>query len=293
MAAAGRRGHWREADLPEPDLLGEVAEDPLDVHLARGERDPRANRAAAVPLQQLLDLRRHDVVAARAVVEDAELVLHFLRPVDRNRDAHLILGEELDDVGLEQRAVGGQAEIDLLAELGAALPGVGDRLLQHREVQQRFAAEERHVCHLVVAGLPEHEVDAVARRLLAHELRLPSVLGVDDLVLAGPVAVLQLRLHWLVTFSTIVVSGNGASGITLGVGRDRRVDLGDRLHARELGERGVHGVGYESDPASTTGDGRPTMAAIARHACAAAPGASAARWSAASSSSKIAALGTR
>ena len=87
-------------------------------------------------------------------MEDTELVLNLARTVDRDRDADLVLGEELDDLRLEQRRVGRQAEIDLLAELGAALPGVADRLLQDRKVQQRFAAEERHVGDLVVAATP-------------------------------------------------------------------------------------------------------------------------------------------
>ena len=34
------------------------------------------------------------------------------------------------------------------------------------------------------SALPEEELDAVARRLLGHELRFLAVLGVDDLVLA-------------------------------------------------------------------------------------------------------------
>ena len=62
------------------------------------KRHARADRPAAMPLQQLLDLRRDDVVAAGAVVEDAELVLHLARAVDRDRDADVVLGEELDDL---------------------------------------------------------------------------------------------------------------------------------------------------------------------------------------------------
>ena len=194
MPAAGRRRHRREPDFPEPDLLGEVLIDALDVHLSRRQRHARANRAAAVALQQLLDFRRDDVVAAGAVVEDAELVLHFLGAVDRNRDADAVLGQELDDLRLEQRAVGRQAEVDLLAQLVAPLPRVGNRLLQHREIQQRLAAEEGDVRDLVVARLLQHEVDALARRLLAHELRLLAVFGVDDLVLAVLVAVLAAQI---------------------------------------------------------------------------------------------------
>ena len=181
--------HRREADLPEADLLGEVPVDPLDVERSRRQRDARADRPAAMPLEQLLDLRRDDVVAAGAVVEHAELVLHLARTVDRDRDADLVLGEELDDLRLEQRGVGREAEVDRLAQLGAALARVGDRLLQDRKVQQRFAAEERDVRDLVVARFLEHELHALARGLLAHELRLHPVFGVDDLVLAVLVAV--------------------------------------------------------------------------------------------------------
>ena len=49
----------------------------------------------------------------------------------------------------------------------AALPRVGDGLLQHRKVQQRLAAEEGEVGDLVVARLLQHELDALLRRLVA------------------------------------------------------------------------------------------------------------------------------
>jgi hypothetical protein len=47
-----------------------------------GERHARANRPAAVPREQRLDLGRRDLVAALAVLEDAKLVLDVLGPVD-------------------------------------------------------------------------------------------------------------------------------------------------------------------------------------------------------------------
>ena len=83
-----------------------------------------------MPAQQFLDLRRDDVVAAGAVVEDPEFVLHFARTINRNRHADLVLGEELDNFRLQQRRVRRQAEIDLFAELGRAPARVGDGLLQ-------------------------------------------------------------------------------------------------------------------------------------------------------------------
>ena len=71
-------------------------------------------------LQQLLDFRRDHVVAAGAVMEDAELVLHLARAVNRDRDADVVLDQELDDVRAQERGVGRQAEVDRFPELGGA-----------------------------------------------------------------------------------------------------------------------------------------------------------------------------
>jgi hypothetical protein len=78
--------------------------------------------------------------------------------------------------------------------------------LEHGKVEQRLAAEKRQMC-ATCAALLEQEIDAVARRLLRHELRLPAVLGVDDLVLAVLVAIRARQVALVVTFITIVVSG--------------------------------------------------------------------------------------
>ena len=75
-----------------------------------------------------------------------------------------------------------------LPELGGAPARVRDRRLQHREIEQRLAAEEGEMRDAWPLSLQE-ELDAVARRLLGHELRLLAVLGVDDLVLAVLVAI--------------------------------------------------------------------------------------------------------
>ncbi len=192
---------------------------------------------------QLLDLRSDDVVAAGAVVEDAELVLDFLRTVDRNRDTDAFFSEELDDLGPEQRRVGGQAEVDVLADLGRPLTCVGNRLLQHREVQQRLAAEERDVREPVGARLLQHEVHALARRLLAHELRLLAVFRIDDLVLAVLVAVGAAQ---------IALVGDVQHHRRQRERRERNHFRGwrgghrsrtDRLHARQFRDRRVERVG--------------------------------------------------
>src|SRR5262245_15068548 len=49
IVALPRRRHRREADFPEPDLLGEMLEDREHVEVLLGERDARADRATAMP----------------------------------------------------------------------------------------------------------------------------------------------------------------------------------------------------------------------------------------------------
>ena len=242
MAARRRRRHRREPDLPEADVVGEVAIDLLDVEVRRRERHARADRPRAVAPEELADLRRHQIVAAGAVGEDAELVLDVLRPVDRDRDADAVLGDELDDLRLEQRRVR-EAEVHRFADFGRALPRVRDRLDEHREVEQRLAAEERDVRD--VARLAQQEVDALARRVLRHEFRLPAVRRVDDLVLAVLVAVgaAQIALvgdvqhHRRERDAPSGFEGDGRQRNHLGRHRRRRADLADRLHARQIGER--------------------------------------------------------
>ena len=235
VAAGRRRRHRREADFPEPDVVGEVTVDALHVEVRGRQRHARANRAAAVPPQQLADFRRHQIVAAGAVVEHAELVLHVLRTVDRDRDADPVLGDELDDLRLEQRRVGREAEVDRLARFGRAPPRVLDRLDEHREVEQRLAAEERDVRD--VARLAQQEVDALARRLLRHELRLAAVRRVDDLVLAVLVTIRAAEIALVGDVQHHRREWKRRERDDLGNGRPRHVDFADRLDARQIGDR--------------------------------------------------------
>ena len=184
-----RRGNRRKADFPEAELLGEMVIDLANVQRLLRQGHPGADRTRSMPGEQRLDLRRRNGVAAGAVVEDAELVLHLLRTVDRDGHANALVGKELDHVRPEQRGVGGQAEVDVLARFSGALPRIRDRRLQHVEIHQRLAAEKRDVRARVVARLAQGELDGLAGRRFAHELGLLAVLGVDNLVLAVLVAV--------------------------------------------------------------------------------------------------------
>ena len=130
-----RRGHGCEAHLAEANLLGEVTKNSLSVQRLRRQCHTGADWLSRVTPQQFPDLRHRHVVAARTAVKNAELVLHILRTVDRNRDGDVILDQEVNDVWLEQRPVRRQIELDPLTDLGCALPCVGNRDPKNGHVQ--------------------------------------------------------------------------------------------------------------------------------------------------------------
>ena len=219
--------------------------DPLHVHGTGRQRHAGADRAAAVPLQQLFDLRRDNVVAAGSVVEDPELVLHLFRTVDGNGDADLVLGQEFDDLRLQQRRVRREAEVHLLADLRGALPRIRNGLLQHWKIQQRFPAEERDVGHPIAARFLQHEVDALARRLLAHELGLLAVFGVDNLVFAVLVAVLAAQIALVRDVQHHRGQRERRQRDDFRLRRLRRAQLTDRPHAHELFQRRADSIAQD------------------------------------------------
>src|SRR5262245_28614834 len=64
----GRSCDGREAHFPEAECFSEMPINPRHVDRFRGQRHAGTYRTGSVPSQQLLDLRRHDLVAAGAVV---------------------------------------------------------------------------------------------------------------------------------------------------------------------------------------------------------------------------------
>src|SRR5215470_2270692 len=77
-AAADRvESHWRgryrrEPDLVKAHLFGQVPENLLDLDNLGRQRDPRPDGPRPVNLDQLLDLWSDHVIAASAIVKDAE-----------------------------------------------------------------------------------------------------------------------------------------------------------------------------------------------------------------------------
>src|SRR5262249_49748151 len=155
--------HRSKTNLRKTDLVAQVVEDAAHLQISGRQRHARPDRPAVMPAQQLPHAWSDEVVTSGPVAEDAEAVLQLLRAVDRDRDADPVVGEELDDVGAQQRGVGREAEVDLLALLRRAPPRVLERAPYHAEIEKRLASEEGEVNGAVGARLPEQELDGVAR----------------------------------------------------------------------------------------------------------------------------------
>ena len=256
---AARRGRHRgEPHLLEADLLGQVPVDARDVADLRGQGHPRPDGPARVAPQQLAHPGQQLVVAAAAVVEHAEAVLHLARTVDRHGHGDVVLGQEPDHLAGQQRRVRGEVELDPLAPRRGLRAGVGHDAAQHRVVHQGLAAEEAHVHHPVIARLVHQQIDALAGGLLAHELGLRPVGGVDDLVLAVLVAV---RATEVALVGDVQDRGRqrerrqGDDRRRRGRGRRRGGDGADRVHLLELVE-GLPEVGV-GEPRAHVGEQIP------------------------------------
>ena len=88
--------------------------------------------------EKLADLGLHDVVAAAAVGEDAEGVVHFFGTVDTDGDADAIGSKEVDDVRSEERSVGGQTEIDFHVLASGLFAGIVDDVAQYEAGRNFF-----------------------------------------------------------------------------------------------------------------------------------------------------------
>ena len=78
--------------------------------------------------------------------------------------------EEIDDLGIEQRRVGRQREVDPLARFIAPALGVIDDLADQRNVGERLAAEEHDADAVALRRLREQQIDAARGDFEAHAL---------------------------------------------------------------------------------------------------------------------------
>ena len=132
---------------------------------------------AAAGRHQLLELGHDPLPAAVAGVVHPEAVVDLLAPVQAEHHvAHLPVAE-VDHVVVDEHAVGGEGEAEVLAGLLFDGAGVGHQLLDHLEVHQRLAAEEVHLQVPARAGVLHQKVQRPLAHLKAHDGPLAVVLA--------------------------------------------------------------------------------------------------------------------
>ena len=94
----------------------------------------------------------------------------------QNHVAHFLVAE-VDDILVDEHAVGGQGEAEVLPRLLLDAAGIGHQLLDHVKVHQRLAAEEVHFQILPGAGVGDQKVQGLLAHLKGHEGPVPMVLA--------------------------------------------------------------------------------------------------------------------
>ena len=176
-------GQLRKAQVRHvEDVLGEI-------HVVVGEGAPDVVALSAPGLHQLLELGHDDVVAALVPGGPPQPVVDLLPAIQaQHHVVHLPVGE-VDDVVVDEHAVGGEGEAEALVVDLLLLPAVGHQALDHVPVHQRLSAEEVHLQVPAAAGIGDEKVQGLLAHLVAHQGPLPLVLALaGEAVLAGEVA---------------------------------------------------------------------------------------------------------
>ena len=131
---------------------------------------------AAARLHQLLELGNDPIPASVSGVVHAIAVVDLLAAVQAENDvAHLAVGE-VNHIVVNQNAIGGQREAEVLVVLLFNAAGIGNQLLDHVKVHQRFAAEEVHLQVAAVPGMLNQKIQRALADLKAHHRAVAMVL---------------------------------------------------------------------------------------------------------------------
>ena len=168
----------------------------------------------AALLDKLLELGHDGIIAAAARVILAEAVVDFLAAVQAQNDIVTLLVAEVDDIVVDEHAVGGHGEAEILVVDLLLLTAIGHQLFDHIEIHQRLTAEEVDFEVAAGAAVLNEEIHGALAHLKAHEgtLALITALGskaVGAVQVTGVghmqaesfdhgVAVLEVKCHILV-----------------------------------------------------------------------------------------------
>ena len=126
-------------------------------------------------LSQLLEFRHDQVIASFAVPERTHPVVHFPAPVQaQDHVVHLPVYELLHLI-IEEHAVGGKREPEMLVMDLLLLPAIGYQVFHDLPVHQRLAAEEIHFQVPALPGIRDQEIQRFLSHFIGHQRPAPVV----------------------------------------------------------------------------------------------------------------------
>ena len=139
--------------------------------------------------RQFAEGRQDRIVSAAALVGLSHVVVDRFPPVQTDDHiAHFFIGK-LDDLVVEQHAVGGQREPEILVTFFFSAAPIGNQFFHNVEVEQRFAAEEIHFQIAPGAGVFDEPVQRTLAGLVAHKSLFSVVFSLScKAVAAGHIA---------------------------------------------------------------------------------------------------------
>ena len=170
--------------------IRQVQHIPGEIQVVMGECPPHIVPLLSSALGHFPEFRHNQVIAALSAPERPHFVMDFFPSVDAQDDVrHLAVGK-FQNLVIQEHAVGGQGEAELLIVGRFQAPAVRHQLLHHLPVHQGLASEEVHLQVHPVPGICHQEVQRLFAHLQAHQRPPAMVLPLlCEAVLAGQVAV--------------------------------------------------------------------------------------------------------
>ena len=140
-----------------------------------GERAAHVVIFAAARCDQLLKFRNDFFPAAVARVVHAVAVMDFLSAVQRKHDIAAFTVCKINDIVVDQQAVGCERKAEILARFLFNTARIGDQILDHLKIHQRFAAEEIDLQIPARTGIGDQKIQRLLADLKAHDRTLAVI----------------------------------------------------------------------------------------------------------------------
>ena len=218
-----RADHRLHAQLGEAQV-GHVEDVVGEIYVVVGEGASHVVFLVPALFHETLELGHDDVVAALTGKVLAQAVVDLLAAVQGEDHVVHFLVAELGDLIVQQHAVGGEGEAEVLLVDGLQGTGVADQVLHHIPVHEGFAAKEVHLQVHPGAGVGHQEVQSLLAHLKGHESPVALVVALaGEAVVAVQVAgVGHVETHGL---------QNGLGGLECGLLHVLPQVLGEELAA--------------------------------------------------------------